>query len=231
MDAPAFDANSLPALCDTAIRDLAEVRDIGQCLQIRDVMEAARVYAAKHKLAQEAQDACTKIVVMAERRIGQELIAAQQRGELARADGSTHHRRAEGLQDAKPFVPTLADIGVSYRQAHEFRQAATLTDDDIEGVADDAKQRGKPATKADFRRKSEQKRRPAPSAIPPVPPHLSQLAVWIRTGAHCLPNFLDHREAMSLANRHGVDFDAGQVRMIVEFLASLLAGLEADRAA
>ena len=32
----------LAALCDTAIRDLAEVKTIGECLNIRNVMEAAR---------------------------------------------------------------------------------------------------------------------------------------------------------------------------------------------
>ena len=47
-------------------------------------MEAARVYAAKLRMAQEAQDACTKIVVLAKRRIGQELIEARQRGEVAK---------------------------------------------------------------------------------------------------------------------------------------------------
>ena len=84
----AFDASQLPALCDTAIRDLAEVKTIGECLQIRDVMEAARIYARKHKMAQEVQDTITKIIVLAERRIGQELIAAQQRGALAKGDGA-----------------------------------------------------------------------------------------------------------------------------------------------
>ncbi|MGE3292879.1 MAG: hypothetical protein AB7I59_11900 [Geminicoccaceae bacterium] len=39
---------------------------VGECLNIRNVMAAARVHAAKHKIAQEAQDACTKIVVLAE---------------------------------------------------------------------------------------------------------------------------------------------------------------------
>lgn len=45
-------------------------------------MEAARVYAAKRKMAQEAQDTCRRIVVRAERGIGQGIIEAQKRGEL-----------------------------------------------------------------------------------------------------------------------------------------------------
>lgn len=228
-----LDATNLPALCDTAIRDLAEVKTIGECLQIRDVMEAARVYARKHKMAQEAQDAVTKIVVLAERRIGQELIAAQQRGELARPDGSTHHRPKEGLAEAKPFPATLSEIGITYRQAHDFRHMADLDDEDVETVVEVARERGKPASKADFKRKAQEKRQrnqPAP-VIPPRPDHLNHFSLWLRNGARLVEQFADHREAMSLASRFGVFIDPEHVREIVEFLAALSAGLEADRAA
>lgn len=225
-----FDASQLPALCDTAIRDLAEVKTIGECLNIRNVMEAARVYVKKLGLAQEAQDAVTKIVVLAERRIGQELIAAQQRGELA------SHKHGHLYRDDLPAdregdrPPTLKEIGLSPKSVHELRRMADLDETEIEEVVEAAKTRGSPVTKADFKRKAQAKRQ-QPTAIPPRPDHLNHFSLWLRNGARLVEQFADHREAMSLANRFGVHIDPEQVREIVEFLAALSAGLEADRAA
>ena len=111
------------ALCDTAIRDPAEVKTIGERLSIRNLMEATRVYAAKHKMAQEARNACTKIVVLAEWRIGQELIEAQKPGELARVEGG---RRSKSLAADKPFPLIHADIGLTHWQVHECMQMVEL---------------------------------------------------------------------------------------------------------
>lgn len=224
-----IDAAQLPALCDTAIRDLAEVKTIGECLEIRNVMEAARVYAAKHKMAQEAQDACTKIVVLAERRIGLELIEAQKRGELlGPSEGNTLKRR---IADGNSHPATLDDVGLKGFEVHRFKQMAELDETDVEEVAANARERGSPVRKADFKRKAASKRHQPTPVIPPKPPHLTQLSLWLRTGAQLLPQFADHREALSLANRFGVAVDPDQVREIVEFLAALCAAMEADRAA
>ena len=223
-----IDAARLPALCDTAIRDLAEVKTIGECLEIRNVMEAARVYARKHRMAQEAQDACTKIVVLAERRIGLELIEAQKRGELA-----TRERHPSNMQVSDGNLPPaiLDEIGIDKMQAYRFRAMSDLDEADVEDVVANARERGKPATKADFKRKAAAKRNQHAPVIPPKPPHLTQFSLWLRTGAQLLPQFADHREALSLANRFGVAVDPEQVREIVEFLAALCAAMEADRAA
>ena len=115
-------------------------------------------------------------------------------------------------------------------QAQRYREMANLSDDDIEEVSRAAKSSGKPAAKADFRRRAAAKREPYAPVVPPKPSHLTQMALWLRNGAGIVPQFLDHREALSLASRHGIEFDPEQVRLVVEFLASLLAGLEADRA-
>ena len=106
------------------------MKTIGECLDIRNVMEAARVYAAKHKMAREAQDACTRIVVMAERRIG---------------------RASAPIR--------LSDIGLTKKEAMKYSHMADLDDSDVEEVAVEARERGKPATKADFKRKVAEKRR------------------------------------------------------------------------
>jgi len=222
-----FNTAQLPALCDTAIRDLAEVKTIGECLNIRNVMEAARVYAAKHKMAQEAQDACTKIVVLAERRIGQELIEAQKRGELARqSDGARIRDHVAAGNEVLP--PTLEDIGLKRFEAHRFRQMAELDDTDVEEVVAEARERGKPVAEADFKRKAAAKRQATPTVEHP-PEHVAYFSLWLRNGTRAIQQFADHRECMSLCGRYRVAIDAEEVGAIVGFLAALSAGLEADR--
>ena len=185
-------------------------------------------YTAKHKAAQEAQDACARIVVLAEKKIGQEIIAAQQRGELARP--GDQDRARDNVPDGNVIPATFDDIGITRRQAFEFRQMAALSDEDIVEVMAEAKDRGSPVRKADFKRKVEAKR-PAPNSLPPRPEHLITLSLLLKNLGNVVPQFMDHREAISLASRHGIEFDPEQVRSLVEFLASLLAGLEADRPA
>lgn len=55
-----------------------------------------------------------------EARIGAELKAAQERGELARADGSTHHRPKEGVRASDTFPTTLDALGIPSRRASEM---------------------------------------------------------------------------------------------------------------
>ncbi len=84
----------------------------------------------------------------AERRIGQELIEAQKRGELARRD---HHPGSVPSGDTAPA--THEEIGITRKQAHEFRQMAEVSDDDVDETMAEARGAGKPARKAAFKRK------------------------------------------------------------------------------
>jgi len=200
------------------------VKSIGECLKIHSLAKAISVYAQKIGFAQEAQDTCAKIVVLAERRIGQELIEAQKRGELARRD---HHPGSVPSGDTAPA--THEEIGISRRRAHEFRQMAELSDADIEETMSEAKQRGRSVTNADFKRKAA--RREKPPVIPPRPDHLNQLSLWLRNGPGIIRQFANYREALSLASRFSVHVDPNVVREISEFMAELDAALNADRAA
>ena len=62
-------------------------------------------------------------MVLAERRIGQELIEAQKPGELARVEGG---RRSKSLAADKPFPLIHADIGLTHWQVHECMQMVEL---------------------------------------------------------------------------------------------------------
>ena len=105
-------------------------RTSAECLNIINVVEAGRIYAQKLSLAQEAQDTCRRIVVMAERKIGQELIEAQKRGELAAHGGDRKSIKISAAEVDQPA--TYEDFGITYQQAHEFKQMASLSDQDIE---------------------------------------------------------------------------------------------------
>lgn len=87
--------------------------------------------------------------MLAERRIGQELIEAQKRGELA-----TQERKPSTLPSGEGAPVTHQDIGITHKQAHEFRQMAELDEPDVEEVLEVARERGKPVAKADFNRKA-----------------------------------------------------------------------------
>ena len=67
---------------EAACRLLAEARSVDEVRSIRDLAEAARVYAREVQLGLEAQNDAAEIKLRAERRLG-ELIAST-RGKLVR---------------------------------------------------------------------------------------------------------------------------------------------------
>lgn len=67
-----------------------------------------------------AQGNTQLVVLLAEARIGTELKAAQERGENAKADGSTHHRPQEGVRVGDTLPLTLSDLGIPRQRAAEF---------------------------------------------------------------------------------------------------------------
>jgi hypothetical protein len=165
-------------------------------------------------------------VVLAERRIGQELIEAQKRGEL-RSDAG----RPKIVPDENDYTSTHEEIRITRRQAYDFRQMADLDDTDVEEIAAEARERGRPVAKADFKRKAAAKRRqPEPPIVRP-PDHVSYMSLWLRNGVRAVQQFRDHRECLAMLDRYQVRLDHGEVVAVVEFLAALCAAMEADRAA
>jgi hypothetical protein len=103
-----IDAAALTRL-ETACRLLAEARSVDEVRSIRDLAEAARVYAREVQLGLEAQNDAAEIKLRAERRLG-ELIAntqLQNGGDAA---------RARSHQSTEPR-PRLRDLGISKSQS------------------------------------------------------------------------------------------------------------------
>ena len=81
---PAVRDEHILTICDRAIGNLNDARDIETVTELRDHAEMFALYSRKIKAALHAQNECQLVVLLAEARIGAELKAAQERGEVAR---------------------------------------------------------------------------------------------------------------------------------------------------
>src|SRR6266542_4199098 len=77
---------SLPALIDRARSRLAEARTSAEVLEARAVAQAAYHYSKLIDAGNETKADCLSIIKRAELRMADEIDAAQQRGEVARAN-------------------------------------------------------------------------------------------------------------------------------------------------
>lgn len=86
----------------------------------RSVENAARVLRA----AMQAQNAAERVVMLAEQRIGAELKAAQERGEVATQ--AEHGRGIQSSVHAADTRATLPDLGIPRKRAAEAKALAEL---------------------------------------------------------------------------------------------------------
>jgi hypothetical protein len=109
------------ALCDEAIGQLREARDVEEVVGLRNAAEAFAVYAAKYKAAVDAQNHCKLVVLLAEARIGAELEAAQKRGDVAQKNEPvTQYVRSADI----PPKATLPDLGIPRQRAADMKALA-----------------------------------------------------------------------------------------------------------
>jgi hypothetical protein len=103
---------------ETACRLLAEARSLDEVKTIRDVAEAARVYAREVQLGLEALNDAAEIKLRAERRLGELLAATDLRdgGDAARARS---HRATE-------VRPRLRDLAISKSQSSRWQAIAAV---------------------------------------------------------------------------------------------------------
>ncbi|MFH1555695.1 MAG: DNA methyltransferase [Pseudomonadota bacterium] len=107
--------NSLALLTD-ATRMLAEAKTLQDFRQLRDLAEAARIYAKKHHLGLEAQKHAGTIAVEATIRQGE--ILAQMGAAGERQTGGQSERYTNGT------VPTLADLDTTKRESADAQALA-----------------------------------------------------------------------------------------------------------
>src|SRR5690606_33695157 len=105
---------------------------------------ARRVQASLERVTSAANEThadCLRIIVRAEMRMADEIDSAQERGEVARPDGSTHHRPAEGVHAPDTFTATLDDLGVPRQRLSEWRDVRDADPEVVSPAAGTLRQR------------------------------------------------------------------------------------------
>jgi hypothetical protein len=193
-------------LCDRAIVDLSEARTLDQVREIAGMAEAFAAYTRKMRAALEAQNAVHLVVLLAEAKIGAELKAAQERGEVAERGANQHVRTADILP------ATTSQLGIPRQRAAEMKRLADA---------------GEPAIRAEVAAASAEGRRASRtriiSTIPALaqrPPELTQLVLWLRNGA-ALARQVDAQHLHADLARHNMTAPHADIAACRAFLASI----------
>jgi site-specific DNA-methyltransferase (adenine-specific) len=121
---------------ETARQLLAEVRSVDDARAIRDVAEAARVYARQARLGLEAQNDAAEIKLRAERKLG-ELLAEQEKhpgGNINRSQPAT----------GSPVEPArLRDLGISKSQSSRWQAIAAVPEPVFDQHMADVREQGR----------------------------------------------------------------------------------------
>jgi hypothetical protein len=213
LPAEARDAKIM-ARCDLAIGHLREARSIEGVMAIRNAADAFAHYARKMKAAVEAKNECELVVMLAEARIGAELKAAQERGEVATRGDSL--RVGPEVPERNIGKATLPEIGLTRKQAMEAKRLAAA---------------GEPAIRAEVRRATEEGRRPSRrnliASIPAIaerPPECTRFVLWLRTGAQFLPTLGDPAAFLTTLRAHRMEPPSSEAETVISFLAGMSEG-------
>lgn len=124
---------------------LAEAKSLDDILKIRDIAEAARVYAQAARLGLENQNEAAEIKIRAERRAG-EMLAQMPKNKGA--DGSIVTGSTMEQVTVMDSTPTLADLGIERKQSFRWQMIASLPEDEFEEHIQETKAEGKELTSA-----------------------------------------------------------------------------------
>lgn len=116
-----------------ATRMLNEAKTLDDVRSIRDLAEAARVYARAHALGLEAMNHAAEVKLRAERKAGELLRRTAEAGERqGQGDNQTYQRDTSA-------PPTLADLGISRVQSSRWQAIAEVEPAVFEEYLADAK--------------------------------------------------------------------------------------------
>lgn len=132
-------ANPLARL-EAAHRMLAEARTVDELKDVRNVAEAARLYAVARKLGLESENDAAEIRLRSERRLG-ELLA-----EMPKRDGGDAMKAHS--DPTREVPPKLADLGITYDESSRWQQIAKLPEPEFERHIAETRGEGRPLTTA-----------------------------------------------------------------------------------
>jgi hypothetical protein len=179
-------ANPLARLED-AVRLLAEASDLDEIMQIRDLAEAARLYAKAIDRGLEAQNHAAEIKIRAERRAG-EILASMAKNRGATVNGRT-------VQPSDTTAPRLVDLGISRSQASRWQAAAVVPEMQFVQHVERTRAEGRELTSASVlaiaKPIMQATRRPPqePAAVPAGPgSSIHYVVADVRVGLRALPD-------------------------------------------
>ena len=148
---------TLPAVIAGAQRRLIDAKTSADVLEVRRIADAAYHCARITKAGNELTGDALVMISLAEMRLAREIEDGQDRGEVAK-DG-----RPKTVSDGNGFAPaTVADLGVSRKQVHDWKRTARAGETVVRKAVTDQLDQGKTPTKADIKR--------AVDAVVPAPP-------------------------------------------------------------
>lgn len=151
---PALRNDTVILRLEAARNALAEADTIQKTKTIVDVAAAALVWAKRHQLGKEAVAYAQSVEIEAFRKMGQQLRetpkATGTRGQLQGRD-SSGATKTEGPENG---VPTLAELGITYKESAIAQKLAGLPDKDFEAVRDGHVSIGRAIAQVDGARKA-----------------------------------------------------------------------------
>ena len=210
---PAVRDERIMAMCDRAISGLNEARTIEEVKRAGDMAAAFAAYTRKMKAAIEAQNQCQLVVLLAEARIGAELKAAQERGEIAtRADGPAVRDHVQGSDK----ITTLPEIGIPRQRASEMKKLAEAGEAAIREEVSRANEERRAPSRA---RIIEQRPRYEPDYLKRDASH-TQFILWLRTGAEMAARVSDPDEFRQSLIAAGERIPPAQIVAVLNLLSA-----------
>lgn len=127
---------ALPVRYDAMCRAIDAAYEVDEVKEIRDQAIAFEVYARQARNTEAERRAC-EIRLRAERRTG-ELDKQREKARGAAEPGT--NRGATRLNGGTGSPPTLRDLGISKRQAHDWRKLADVPEEQFEAALADPTQ-------------------------------------------------------------------------------------------
>ncbi|MCC2654035.1 MAG: hypothetical protein K0Q60_4201 [Microvirga sp.] len=143
---------NLPALCDQAIRDLSEARDMEAVKVIHTAAEMMRLHARQRRLGAQAQNRCTEVVVLVEKRIGQEVEKGRAEGTIMKARQNRSRHELPGSRETQVTPVSAAELGLEKHHLRASREMANVPVEVIHEAVEAANAEGRVVTKADIKR-------------------------------------------------------------------------------
>src|ERR1051326_6114089 len=167
------------AKLDRAVLALSQARTLDDILAIRDIADAARVYAQAAQRGLQAMNYAAEVKLRAERKAGAFLAELERakpgpKPKLA-ADSAGNSESAADSAGNSEYSQTLKDTGVTERRAQEWQKEATVPDGDFEAFVTETNETGNELTKTGLL-KLAAKNEPKPEKEPkPEPTWLDDL--------------------------------------------------------